>query len=432
MLHACHQKDYKLLRISEETEGCAEGMAVLRQTMEDETMATYDFHEEIDRHNTGSLKYDFSVERGRPADVLPLWVADMDFRVPQCVLDALQSRVEHGIFGYSDVKADYGEAVIDWFSNRFHWHPELEWLVKTPGVVFALAMAVRALTVPGDAVLIQTPVYYPFYEVIRDNDRRLVENPLIYQDGNYTIDFADFEKKIVENEVKLFLLCSPHNPVCRVWSKEELRQLGAICEKHHVYVVSDEIHCDFAFPEHPHTVFLAANPQLAGQTVICTAPSKTFNLAGLQISNIFIPDATIRAKIVKQIDSCGYSQLNVMGLVACQAAYRGGADWLEACKAYMRENLDFLREYLREYLPQIRLVEPEGTYFAWLDCSGLGLSKKELNNLVVQQAKLWLDAGHIFGQQSAQFQRMVLACTRSTLQQALDRLKNAVANNLHD
>lgn len=389
-------------------------------------MIHHDFDTVIDRKNTNSLKYDFAPERGMPADVLPLWVADMDFRAPQAVLDTLHRAVDHGIFGYSDVKADYYEAVSGWFSRRFGWEPRREWLVKTPGVVFAIAMAVRALTLPGDGVLIQPPVYYPFFSVIRGNGRRVVENPLVCRDGRYTIDFADFERKLAEHRVKLFLLCSPHNPVGRVWTLEELRRMGELCKKYGVYVLSDEIHCDFAFPEHPHHIFLSAVPELAEQTILCTAPSKTFNIAGLQVSNIWIPDKQIRTAFLQEIDRSGYSQLNSLGLAACQAAYASGEAWLDRCRAYMRENLDFLRSFLAERVPGIRLVEPEGTYFAWLDCSGLGLCRRELNDLIVYGAKLWLDAGHIFGGDGGQYQRMVLACPRATLEQALLRLEAAV------
>ena len=389
-------------------------------------MAYYDFDTVIDRKNTNSLKYDFAVERGKPADVLPLWVADMDFPAPKPVLEALHRSVEHGIFGYSDVKSEYYDAVSAWFSQRFGWQTQPQWLVKTPGVVFALAMAVRALTEPGDVVLIQPPVYYPFFSVIRDNDRTVAENTLLYQDGRYSIDFEDFERKIVERKVKLFLLCSPHNPVGRVWTLEELQQIGAICRKHNVYVVSDEIHCDFAFAEHPHHMFLAANPELAEQTIICTAPSKTFNLAGLQVSNIWIPSEKIRAAFLKEIDRSGYSQLNSLGLVGCRAAYESGGEWLEQCCAYLRDNLNYLRSFLAAHLPQIKLVEPDGTYIAWLDCSGLGLSRSGLDDLIINRAKLWLDAGHIFGGNGGQFQRLVLACPRKTLEQALRQLKSAV------
>ena len=389
-------------------------------------MEQYDFDAIIDRKNTNCLKFDFAAERGKPSDVLPLWVADMDFRAPKPVLEALHRSVEHGIFGYSEVKLDYYDVVSSWFSWRFGWQTQPQWLVKTPGVVFALAMAVRALTQPGDSVLIQPPVYYPFFGVIRDNDRVVVENELVYHNGRYTIDFEDFERKIVEQRVKLFILCSPHNPVGKVWSLEELQLIGKICKKHNVYVVSDEIHCDFAFEEHPHHVFLAANPELAEQTIVCTAPSKTFNLAGLQISNIWIPNEHIRTAFLKEIDRSGYSQLNSLGLVACQAAYASGEEWLEQCRKYLWDNLIFLRDFLKKHIPEIKLVEPDGTYFAWLDCSGLGLSQSQLNDFIANRAKLWLDAGHIFGGDGGQFQRMVLACPRATLEQALLQLKSGV------
>ena len=389
-------------------------------------MERYDFDSVIDRKNTNSLKHDFAVERGLPEDVLPLWVADMDFRAPEPVLEALHRAADHGIFGYSDVKLDYYHVVSSWFSKRFHWQTQPEWLVKTPGVVFALATAVRALTQPGDRVLIQPPVYYPFSNVIHSNGRTVVESELVYQDGRYTIDFEDFERKVAEQQVKLFILCSPHNPVGRVWTLEELQKIGAICQKHNVLVVSDEIHCDFAFDEHPHHIFLVANPSLENQTIVCTAPSKTFNLAGLQTSNIWIPNKAIRSAFEEEISRSGVSLLNTMGLVACQAAYASGEEWLKQCRGYLRANLDFLRSFLSEHIPQIKLVEPEGTYFAWLDCSGLGLCQKELNDLIIKRAKLWLDAGHIFGKHAGQFQRVVLACPRATLEQALRQLKAAI------
>ncbi|MCI6568399.1 MAG: pyridoxal phosphate-dependent aminotransferase [Dysosmobacter sp.] len=390
-------------------------------------MTAYDFDQIIDRRNTNSLKYDFAVERGLPADVLPLWVADMDFRAPEPVLDALRKTVDHGIFGYSDVKDGYYDAVSQWFLTRFGWQTRPEWLVKTPGVVFALAMAVRSLTQPGDSVLIQPPVYYPFFNVIRSNDRKVVESRLVYKDGAYAIDFADFERKAAKEHVKLFILCSPHNPIGRVWTVEELRRLGDICRKHGIYVVSDEIHCDFTLPGHPHHVFLDAVPELTERAIVCTAPSKTFNLAGLQASNIWIPGEEIRKRFVREMSRCGYSGLNRMGLIACQAAYEGGGDWLDGCRTYLRDNLDFLRAFLAERIPQVRLVEPEGTYFAWLDCSGLGLSQEALDELIIRRAKLWLDAGHIFGGNGGQFQRVVLACPRATLRQALEQLAQAVS-----
>ena len=386
----------------------------------------FDFDKVIRRKGTNCAKYDTAVQNGYPEDVLPLWVADMDFAAPDCVLEALHEAVNHGIFGYSILCDEYFEAIRNWFSQRFSWQLERQWLVTTPGVVFALSAAVRATTEPGDAVLVQTPVYYPFYRVIDRNGRKVIENPLRYENEKYSVDFADFEAKIRENNVKLFILCSPHNPICRVWTKEELQQLGGICQQYGVTVIADEIHCDFAFPEHPHTPFPVACPQLAEQTIVCTAPSKSFNLAGMQVSNLFIPGDDLRAKFREQMDIVSYQEPNRLGAIACKAAYEKGAAWLDACKAYMRENLNFVRSFLRENIPQIRLVEPEGTYFAWLDCSGLGMTKEELDDLIVNKAKLWLDTGSIFGAAAEQFQRVVLACPRATLEKALHQLSEAL------
>ena len=386
----------------------------------------FDFDRVIDRRNTDSIKFDFAGEFGLPADVLPLWVADMDFRAPEGVLEMLKSRVDHGIFGYTYAKPDYFEAVSDWFKSRFGWETRPEWLVRTPGVVFALAMAVRALTEPGDGVLVQTPVYHPFFDVVRMNDRHLVECPLVLREGRYRIDFDAFEAAIAENGVKLFILCSPHNPVGRVWTVDELRRLGEICLNHHVIVVSDEIHCDFTWPEHPHTPFIKAVPEMAAHAIVCTAPSKTFNLAGLQASNIFIPDDKLRERFTREIKRTGFSSLNCLGLEACKAAYRTGAEWLDALKDYLRGNLDYLRDFLQSALPALRLIEPEGTYLAWVDFSALGLTPDNLHDLIANRARLWLDDGNIFGQCGEQYQRIVLACPRATLEEALRRLKAAV------
>ncbi len=394
-------------------------------------MESYDFDKVINRYGTNSLKFDFAVEHGYPADVLPLWVADMDFPAAQPILDALHSAVSHGIFGYSEVKEEYYTAVSAWFKNHFGWEIKSEWLVKTPGVVFALAAAVRGLTDCGDSVIIQPPVYHPFYSVVRDNGRRLVENELLYKNGRYEIDFDDFEAKIKENNVKLFILCSPHNPVGRVWTRTELQRLGEICARYSVVVVSDEIHCDFTYSEHPHTVFTDACPRLKQHAVVCTAPSKSFNIAGLQVSNIWIPNEQLRRRFSKEIDRSGYSQLNTLGLVAAKAAYENGEEWLKQCKSYLRGNLDFLRAYLKANLPEIKLSEPEGTYFAWLDCSELGLDRKQLNNLILRKAKIWLGAGHGFGKNSEMFQRVVLACPRKTLEQALAQLDAAVHSDMN-
>ena len=385
------------------------------------------FDEVIDRRNTNSLKHDFAAENSLPEDVLPMWVADMDFKAPPSVLEAMKKSAEHGIFGYSDIKSDYYDIVSSWFLRRFGWKTQREWLVVTPGVVYALATAVRAFTKKGEAVIIQPPVYYPFYNVINNNERKLIENPLVYKDGKYEINFEDFEKKIVDNDVKLFIFCSPHNPVCRVWTKDELKKLGEICRRHNVIIVADEIHCDFTWEGHPHTMFTEAVPEMKDRTMLCTAPSKTFNVAGFQISNIFIPGEEIREIYKKEVAASGYTVPSNPGVIACKAAYEGGEQWHEECKEYIRGNLDYIRGFLKENIPEIRLVEPEGTYFAWLDCSGLGMSADELNNLIIHKAKLWLDAGGIFGEIAEQFQRIVLACPRATIVKAMENLKAALS-----
>lgn len=386
----------------------------------------YNFDQIIDRRNTNSLKYDFAVERGKPSDLLPLWVADMDFQTPMEVLDALQLAVSHGIFGYSEVKTDYFNVIHDWFYDHFHWDTKENWLIKTPGVVYALTLAIKALTKEFEGVMLQQPVYYPFYEAIVLNNRKLVMNTLVYQDNQYSIDFEDFEQQIISGNVKLFILCNPQNPVGRVWTKEELIRMGNICLKHNVTVVSDEIHCDFTYPGYEHTVFASIHEDFAQNSIICTSPSKTFNLAGLQVSNIFIKNDEIRRKIKLELDKSGYSQLNTLGLVACKAAYQCGETWLKELKAYLYDNLNFVRDYLKENIPQVKLIEPQGTYLIWLDFTSLNLTRKQMEQLIVHKAKLWLDPGHIFGSSGEGFERINIACPREILRKALEQLKNAL------
>lgn len=385
-----------------------------------------DFDTVVDRKNTNCLKYDFAVERGMPEDVLPLWVADMDFKTSSYVQDALNKQIEHGIFGYSESKDEYFEAVSGWMKRRHDWEVSRDWLVKTPGVVFALAMAVQAFTNPGDSVLIQLPVYYPFSGVIKGNGRAIVSNTLVYgADNRYHIDFDDFEKKIVDENIKLFFLCSPHNPVGRVWTKEELIRLGDICYKHHVIVVSDEIHADFVFNGR-HQVFAGLKKEYEEITITCTAPSKTFNLAGLQVSNVFIANPKLKKAFCKQIDIAGYSQLNVMGLVACEAAYRHGDEWYEAMLKYVKSNIDYTRKYVEENLPGVTMAEHEGTYLVWLDFRDTGLDVERLEHMIVNEAKLWLDSGKIFGDSGKGFQRINVACPRVVLEEALSRIKSCL------
>lgn len=386
----------------------------------------YDFDKVIDRHGTNCLKFDFAKERGKNGDELSLWVADMDFQVAKPITDALQAQVNHGIYGYTEVKSDYFEIVKNWFKDNFDWEIKKGSLVKTPGVVYAIAMAVKAFTKEGEAVIIQQPVYYPFSEMIIANNRKLVNSPLVLKDGRYEIDFEDFEKKIVKNNVKLFILCSPHNPVGRVWSVEELKKIGDICIKHGVVIFSDEIHADFVYEPNKHHVFASLGESYAANSVIATAPSKSFNIAGLQVSNIFIENKKLRDAFRNEIVKSGYSQLNTMGLVAARAAYESGKEWLDEVRAYIRDNLIFFRDYLKENIGELSLIEPEGTYLVWVDFRKLGLSEKQREDLIVNKAKLWIDSGAMFGVDGEGFERFNIACPREYLKMALDSLAKAI------
>lgn len=381
------------------------------------------FDEVINRKGTDCLKYDFAKRRGMPEDVLPLWVADMDFRTSSYVEDALIERTRHGIFGYSESQEAYFDAVTGWMERHHHWQVKPEWLIKTPGVVFALAMAVKAFTEAGDSVLIQQPVYYPFSEVIEDNQRVVVSNDLYLGDDNrYHIDFADFEQKILDHNIKLFLLCNPHNPSGRVFTREELTRMGDICLRHGVLVVSDEIHNDFVF-QGEHTVFASLKKEYEDISVICTAPSKTFNLASMLISNIFIPNRKLKHRFRREVDAAGISQLSALGLVATQAAYLHGDEWYENMIAYVKENISYVKQYVGENLPGVTVVDGEGTYLVWLNFNGTGIGPEELDRRIIYEAKLWLDSGRIFGATGAGFQRINVAAPRQIITECLERIR---------
>ena len=383
------------------------------------------FDEIIDRRNTSCLKHDFAVERGYPVDILPFWVADMDFRAPVPVIDALKARAEHGIFGYTQVKDDYFAVLQNWFRTRHDWTLERRELILTPGVVFAIATAIRAFTKKGDAVLIQQPVYYPFANMIRQNERVIVDNPLRLIEGRYEIDFADFEQKIIEHRVKLFILCSPHNPVGRVWTRAELEQIAAVCLRHNVIVVADEIHEEFVRPGFRHIPFASLSEEAAAITVTCTSPSKTFNLAGLQISNIFIRNAQLRRRFKEELSRTGYDEPNTLGLTGAKAAYEHGAEWLTQLLAYIEENYARTKSFLAEHLPKVQIIEPEGTYLLWLDFRAYRLSDEALNEKIIREARLWLDDGPIFGAGGGGFQRINIACPWATLETGLQNLAKA-------
>ena len=386
----------------------------------------YDFNRVVDRHNTNSIKTDLAVARGKPADVLSLWVADMDFPTAPEILEALHDRVSHGIFGYSVPDQRFYDAVQAWQKSEHDFEVSRRQIVTTPGVVFAISCAIRAFTREGEAVIIQTPVYYPFKNTIEANGRKLVTSSLFEKDGKWQIDFEDFERKIRENDVKLFILCSPHNPVGRVWTREELERISDICLRHKVLVFSDEIHNDFVFEPNHHTVYATLSEAAAENSIVATSASKTFNLAGLQFSIIFIKNPELKAKFSLERDKTGYDEPSLLGFVAAQAAYERGKPWLTALKAHLKENLDFLRSFLAERLPRVRLIEPEGTYLIWLDFSDYGYSDDELDERIAQKAKVWLDRGTMFGPEGNQYQRINIATPRALLKEALERIAGAV------
>ena len=387
---------------------------------------SYNFNKITDRHNTSSAKIDLAVARGKPADVLSLWVADMDFPTSPVILEALHKKIDHGIFGYSCTDDAFHKALADWMKKEHNFTFDRREMVSTPGVVFAIATAIKAYTKEGESVLIQTPVYYPFKNMIEANNRNLVTSSLYEKDGKYQIDFEDFENKIIENDVKLFILCSPHNPMSRVWTRDELSRLGEICLRHNVIVFADEIHNDFVYAPNVHTVFSTLSPEIAQNCIVSMAPSKTFNLAGLQFSTNFIKNPSLRAKFKLERNKTGYDEPSLMGMVAARAAYEGGKPWLEALKKHLLENIDFVRTYLKEKIPQARLIEPEGTYLLWIDFSALGFSDSELDDLIVNKAKVWLDRGTMFGEEGNCYQRINIATPQALLKEAIDRISEAL------
>ena len=385
----------------------------------------YDFDTPIDRTHTWSIKHDFKKENGKADDILPLWVADMDFRSPDSVVEALKKAVDHGIFGYSRADESYFDAVAAWYQKRHHLTLQPEWMTCTPGIVFALSIAVRAFTQEGDAVLIQPPVYHPFSRAILRNKRTLVENPLVLKDGHYEMDLEDLEQKVLDEHVKLMILCNPHNPVGRVWTREELTALADICLRHHVYVISDEIHGDFVWQGHEQTPYASISEDACLHSMMCTAPSKTFNLAGMATSNLFIPDPEMRRKFRSELLDVGQENMNRLGLFACRAAYEGGGEWLDQLIGYLAGNLALVRDFCKNRVPQIQLVEPEGTYLAWLDCRELGMTDDELMAFFSDEAKVWLDPGTHSGEPGSGFMRFNLGSSRSVIAQALDQIEAA-------
>jgi len=387
----------------------------------------YNFDIEICRLGTDCEKWDDLKNQFGVKDVIPMWVADMDFQSPQPVIEALKQRVEHGVYGYGLRSESYFESIVDWLKRRHQWSIKKEWITHSPGVIPALSLSIQSFTKPGDKIMIQPPVYHHFARVIQAAGREVVTNPLVLENGHYSIDFEDLEAKIDET-VKMLILCSPHNPVGRVWSKEELTRLGQICRKHNILVVADEIHCDFVFQTHTHIPFASISEEFANHSITCIAPSKTFNLMGVQTSSIIIPNGEQRDRFNQELQTTSIGSPNIFGAVALEAAYRFGEEWLDQVLDYLQGNLEYTLSYFRNNIPEINVIQPEGTYLVWLDCRELRFSGKELNEFMLQNARVAMNQGQIFGKEGEGFMRLNIACPRSMLQKALSGMENAVAS----
>jgi cystathionine beta-lyase len=385
----------------------------------------YNFDEKIDRTNTDSLKYDgrrifFGID-----DLLPMWVADMDFRTPDFIVEAMKKRMEHEIFGYTLKPEGLYEAVIGWMQRRHGWKIEKEWILFTPGVVPAFNMCVLAFTAPGEKIIVQPPVYFPFFSAAETNKRQLLFNQLVLSEGRYRMNLEDLESK-TDQDTKMMLFCSPHNPAGRVWTREELSALADLCRRKQIIMISDEIHSDLIFKGHQHIPYALLGEEAAQNSVTCIAPSKTFNVAGLSTSAVIIPNPELRKKFTAVVDSLHIAGGNIFGLIAMEAAYSKGDDWLSQALEYVEENVRFLEDFMTQHLPQIKVIHPEGTYMAWIDFRGLKLSDPELRKFMIEEVKLGLNHGPIFGPGGEGFQRINLGCPRVTVEEAMKRLKQAV------
>jgi cystathionine beta-lyase len=385
----------------------------------------YDFDAVLDRRQTNSLKWDRCPVDFGLDDVIPMWVADMDFAAPPAVVEAIQCRAAHGAYGYASVPESFWASAIDWLRERHGWTVDRQWLARAPGVVPALNLCVNAFTQPGDGVLVQTPVYYPFFHAVERNGRRLIRNSLAAGSLGYRMDFDDLEGRI-DDHTRLLILCSPHNPVGRVWRREELEQLGEICVRHQLLVLSDEIHMDLALPGHRHVPLATISPALAARTVTLLAPSKTFNVAGLNMSLVVASNPDLLARYTIEFDAAGLTIASLFGTVALEAAYRQGGDWLNQLLDYLAANVDFTERFLRERIPELRFIRPEGTYLALIDCRLLGMSQLELDDFFLRTARVYFDSGAWFGEEAAGFERINLACPRKTLTEALGRIERAI------
>lgn len=383
----------------------------------------YDFDKTTDRRATNSYKWDSA-----PEGVLPMWVADMDFRTAPAIIDALQKRVAHGIFGYTRVPDAYYDAVTSWFSRRHGWNIDREWIIYTSGVVPAVSAVIKALTVPGDKVIVQTPVYNCFFSSIRNNGCEIVSNPLRRTADTYEMDFDALERCAADPRAKVMLLCNPHNPAGRVWTPDELTRLGNICLRNGVTVVADEIHCELVYQGFKYTPFASLSDAFLHRSVTCVSPSKAFNIAGLQIANIVAFDNDMRRRIDKAININEVCDVNPFGVAATIAAYNEGEEWLCQLLDYLHGNYEAMAEFCRRELPEFPITRLEGTYLVWMDCSSLGMSSDALEHALLDDARLWLNAGTMYGAEGEGYMRWNIACPRSVMLDGLNRFLNFVRN----
>ena len=383
----------------------------------------YDFDKIITRRGTNSYKWD----ELKGSDIIPMWVADMDFQTAPCIIEALQRRVEHGIFGYTLVPSSYYDAVIGWFNRRHQWQIDRSWILYTSGVVPALSAIIKALTQPKDKVLIQSPVYNCFFSSIKNNGCEAVESPLVYQKNTYYVDWNDFEAKLSDPLVKLFILCNPHNPAGRVWKREELLRMNELCMKHGVKVIADEIHCELVMPGHTFVPFASISEDTLNNSITCNSPSKSFNTAGLQIANIICNDKETRLRIDRAININEVCDVNPFGVIALQVAYNEGSDWLDALNAYLYDNYLTLKTYFAANMPQLEVTRLEGTYLVWVNIKPLGISSDALTEKLLSEAKVKVNSGTMYGRQTGEgFIRLNIACPRSQMMEGLQRIKQVV------
>lgn len=384
----------------------------------------FDFDKITPRRGTNSYKWDSAEDK----DVLPMWVADMDFQTAPCIIEALKKRVEHGIFGYTRVPEEYYEAVISWFHRRHQWQIERNWFIYTSGVVPALSAVIKALANEGDNILTLTPVYNCFFSSIRNNGCKLSSCALKYENNTFSIDYEDLERRAADPKTPLLLLCNPHNPSGRVWTREELQRIGDICIKHNVIVVSDEIHCEIVHPGYKYIPFASISEEFQKHSVTCISPSKAFNIAGLQIANIIVENSEWRQRIDKAININEVCDVNPFGVIATIAAYNEGGEWLDELLEYIHANYLFFRDYCEKHFPQFPVAPLEGTYLVWMDCRSFHIPSEQLEEDLMKKSKLWLNAGSMYGKEGEGFMRWNLACPRQFVEDGLKRFAEYVDN----